>query len=184
MTAPDRFDEWMRDHGMTDPQVAAARADDGPGERDDRDFVIDLDEVARFVREAGFPASVDQTGGGTATICAGDELGVWAHRDDPEQLKLHGTTRTMSGIGRDGQRRGPDVEVAACDGECYRYEALAGPGWFDGPAWTRGRADLRDFYVGPDDDGSADPRHVPDDATAESVAALIVGVIREGRDRR
>lgn len=36
---------------------------------DDR---IDLDLIARHIREAGFPAIVDMTGGGTATVCVGD----------------------------------------------------------------------------------------------------------------
>lgn len=42
MTA-DGFDAWMRDQGMSDAQIAAARADDAPSERglDARYYVVD-----------------------------------------------------------------------------------------------------------------------------------------------
>lgn len=35
---------------------------------------IDMNEVARLVEEMGYPAFVQQTGGGTATIYAGDRI--------------------------------------------------------------------------------------------------------------
>ena len=54
-----------------------------------------------------------------------------------------------------------------------RAEVLAGPGWFSGPAWTEGRADTEDFYIGPDDDGIADPIRVGDDWDEQKVAEVI-----------
>lgn len=33
-----------------------------------------------------------------------------------------------------------------------RYPVLAGPGWFEGPGFTVARANVADFYIGPDED--------------------------------
>lgn len=76
---------------------------------------LDLDKVCDLLKERNIPAYVEQTGGGCATIYAGEP-----DRTDPQWP---------------------------------RYKALAGPGWFEGPGWSNGRADTSDFYVGPDDDG-------------------------------
>src|SRR6187397_1123417 len=91
---------------------------------------LNLDLVVHILSEAyNVPASVDQTGGGVATIMAGTPM--------------------------------PD------DNGDERYQACAGPGWFlQHPTRTaegltgwfaQGRADNTDFYIGPDDDGQAEP---------------------------
>lgn len=36
-----------------------------------------------------------------------------------------------------------------------RYQAVVGPGWFEGPGWTNARAALDELYIGPDDDGDS-----------------------------
>jgi hypothetical protein len=62
---------------------------------------------------------------------------------------------------------GQPVPDAAGDG---RYPVLGGPGWFEGPGWTRARADTADFSVGPDDDGIAEPWSAGPDTTEADVA--------------
>jgi hypothetical protein len=60
-----------------------------------------------------------------------------------------------------------------------RYEAVAGPGWFDGPGWTLPRGDTSGFSVGPDtDDNYAES--VFADATWDEtrVASTIAGIIK------
>jgi hypothetical protein len=60
-----------------------------------------------------------------------------------------------------------------------RYPILCGPGWFEGPRWKNARGDTEDLYVGPDDDGVADPvslRGVRTEAeAAATIAALLIG---------
>ena len=55
-----------------------------------------------------------------------------------------------------------------------RYPLVIGPGWFDG-GWPSGKAmfDLRDLYVGPDDDGVSNP------ATVSTLGSL-TDAVREG----
>jgi hypothetical protein len=59
-----------------------------------------------------------------------------------------------------------------------RYPATAGPGqyMFGG---ARPVADLRDFYIGPDDDGDTLPPAVPVDATPGQVADLIAQTVAQ-----
>lgn len=100
---------------------------------------LNLDEVVRILKDKGIDAYVEQTGGGTATIFAGNQF-----------IDGYGTNR---------------------------YQACAGPGWFEGPNFTEARADTSEFYVGPDDDGVAEP--VDADASwdearaAEAIAAVV-----------
>lgn len=55
-----------------------------------------------------------------------------------------------------------------------RYAVVAGPGWFDGPAWTCARAAVGDFYIGPDDDGeNVDAVTVATTADPASIVRLI-----------
>lgn len=105
---------------------------------------IDLDRVAEIVRDLSEgPCYVEQTGGGCATIYAGE---------------------------RDLPAIEPEI-----DPDWTRFHAAAGPGWFEGPYWTNPRADLDDFYLGPDDMGDADTRSDwPDDADEAYVARAIV----------
>lgn len=67
-----------------------------------------------------------------------------------------------------------------------RYAVIAGPGWFEGPGFTRPRADTEELYVGPDDDGESrtwSAAGVADDP--ELVAALIaLRLKRETQDGR
>lgn len=58
-----------------------------------------------------------------------------------------------------------------------RWAAIAGPGWFDGPNWTQGRAHADDFYVGPDDDGASNPDTITSDDPA--VIALAIAAVAE-----
>lgn len=67
------------------------------------------------------------------------------------------------------------------EGWGQRYPALAGPGWFDGPAWSQPRASLEEFYIGPDDDGESETASPALDATPESIAAMIVAQIQRSR---
>lgn len=112
---------------------------------------IDLDALAAAVRDLGFHAYVEQTGGGCATLFAGEE-----HPD------AHGDKR---------------------------WDAGAGPGWFDGPGWTNARASIGqggDFCVGPDDDGD-DPESVSwiqPGASLADIAALIAAQVRRSATSR
>jgi hypothetical protein len=66
------------------------------------------------------------------------------------------------------------------DGYGKRFAAIAGPGWFEGPAWTGGRGYMDDFYVGPDteDQDTYTTLDGVDPALAEVTAArLIIDVI-------
>lgn len=65
-----------------------------------------------------------------------------------------------------------------------RYAAAAGPGWFEGPAWTKGRGHTDEFYFGPDDDGDTDGDSVPDKAQPPQIAQMIAGVVRDVEARR
>ena len=55
-----------------------------------------------------------------------------------------------------------------------RFTTSAGPGWFDGPGYTRPLAARDEFGVGPHDDSWGVT--VPADATVEQIAELIVAV--------
>lgn len=64
-----------------------------------------------------------------------------------------------------------------------RYAAVAGPGWFNGPGRTEGTGDSRYFFIGPDDDGSAEATILADFVTptttahaAETIAAACIYV--------
>lgn len=63
-----------------------------------------------------------------------------------------------------------------------RWRAAAGPGWFDGPGWTNGRAALGDFYVGPDDGEDDEAVHccMPGESL-DSIAARIDALVRSAR---
>jgi len=57
-----------------------------------------------------------------------------------------------------------------------RYDAVAGPGWFDGPGFTLPRAETEEFYIGLDDDGESDPvvAGVAEDFNEFEAAAVIL----------
>lgn len=68
------------------------------------------------------------------------------------------------------------------DGWGTRHAAAAGPGWFAGPHWTKGRGIVSDFFVGPDDDGSGDFADLATDSPLTGswehrAAALIVAQV-------
>lgn len=114
--------------------------------------ILDLDEVVRLLKEEHHTAAyVEQTGGGCATIYAG----VLAEREEPRYRW------TENGREQVGTELNP------------RWQAVAGPGWFEGPGWTNGRATVDEFYVGPDDDGEADPVVATRDWTERDAAAAI-----------
>lgn len=58
-----------------------------------------------------------------------------------------------------------------------RYAAIAGPGWFEGPGFTVARGTIGDFYIGRDNDGATDPVEPLEDASEETVAALIAAQV-------
>lgn len=123
--------------------------------------VLDLDKVVALLKDKGVTAYVEQTGGGTATIYAGEKF----YREE-ERIRWRGRrgsrTRTKEVIGTD---------------LIERYPALAGPGWFDGPNWTNGRADTSDFCVGPDDDGVSDPLYATDEWDEARVADELLKLV-------
>lgn len=89
---------------------------------------LNMDRICELLAAKGIPAYVEQTGGGCATIYAGEKT--------PQTFTIsYGAKETYTED---------------------RYEACAGPGWFAGPGWTNGRADTSDFYVGLDDDGQGE----------------------------
>lgn len=66
-----------------------------------------------------------------------------------------------------------------------RYSAVAGPGWFLGPGFSRARAEPGDFYVGPDDGGETTPLTVTTTdphVIAGLIAAQVTGTATERTD--
>lgn len=104
---------------------------------------IDMQRICDLLNTQGITAYVEQTGGGTATIYAGESF-----------TDKHGDPR---------------------------HPVLAGPGWFDGPAWTQPHGDPTDFYIGPDDDGESDISEieVAPTVTEEQAAERIADLIRK-----
>lgn len=140
-------------HGVED-RIAGKRRDTDPDATPGYDdgyvagfgpIVVDMDAVACVLRRRGHDRCyVEQTGGGVATIYLGPDA-----RDETES-------------------EGIATEVAADT----RQLAIAGPGWFEGEHWTRARAWLTDFYIGPDDHGVSDPV-VPWSADPDDIADII-----------
>jgi hypothetical protein len=57
------------------------------------------------------------------------------------------------------------------------HECAVGPGWFDGPGWTRPRASLSDLVVGLDDDGETEPYVATAADDEASLAAKIIATL-------
>jgi len=55
-----------------------------------------------------------------------------------------------------------------------RYQACAGPGWFEGPYYSQPRATFAEFYIGPDDDGES---ALPDSETMPTTFIDAIGKI-------
>lgn len=119
--------------------------------------VLDLDEVVRLLKDKGVVAYVEQTGGGTATIYAGEQF---QQREE--------TWRWVDG-----------VRVSNGSETVPRYPVIAGPGWFEGPGWTHPQADAGDFAIGPDDDGESDPVFTTATWTEADVAEEIFRQFKE-----
>jgi hypothetical protein len=127
-------------------------------EKEERNMILDLDAVVDILHKNDVEAYVEQTGGGTATIYAGKQ----ADHEEPRY------------VWRDGVREQVGTETWA------RFPVIAGPGWFEGPGWSKGRADTGDFTIGPDDDGESDDIFTASDADNEAtVAAEILRRHRE-----
>lgn len=88
---------------------------------------IDFDALAALITEHGHRATVEQTGGGVATIYVGEY----------------------------------DAN--------HRALLAAGPGRFDGPAWTKARGSFDEFFWGRDDDGESTPTQ---ESTPRSLADI------------
>lgn len=111
-------------------------------------MTINMDKVVRILKdEYDIHAYVEQTGGGTATIFAGELRSV-------ERKAITGVVVTED-----------------------RWQAVAGPGWFEGPGWTNARGDVSDFYIGPDDDGEADPVMAEKTWSETDIARSIASVV-------
>lgn len=108
---------------------------------------VDLDHVAWILNRRGLYAYVGQTGGGCATLFA-------------------------AATEADYRRCGHGYEAGS-----PLLTACAGPGWFDGPAWTMARADAADLWIGPDDCGEADPTCLCT-ADPETIADALAAVVR------
>jgi len=111
-----------------------------------------MDLIVDYVRAAGYVAYVEQTGGGVATIYASRTAD---ERGYPARHPV-------------GPYNDDVVDVAA------------GPGWFEGPAWTMPRGDLADFYVGPDGDDFDDyakTYRATESDTANTLGARIVALL-------
>lgn len=109
---------------------------------------IDMEMIAELVRRAGYVAYVEQTGGGVATIYA---------------------SKTADAKGWPATH-----EV---DGD-PRFEAVAGPGWFEKPGWLEPRGSLADFYVGIDDQGETEPYAATASDNEASLAQKILETLR------
>lgn len=62
-----------------------------------------------------------------------------------------------------------------------RYPVIGGPGFFDGPGWTNGRAWYEEFTFGAHDDGATEHHGVPEGATPAQMADLIEALVNELR---
>jgi hypothetical protein len=134
--------------------------------------VLHLGKVTEALREQGIPAYVEQTGGGVATIYAGESF----ERQEPRYV-----WRPVTGD------EGPDAivsdgKVRILDGTTTetRYPCIAGPGWFEG-AWVdaNARAHTDEFAIGLDDDGESE--YSADETwTEEDVVREISKVVKTG----
>jgi hypothetical protein len=84
---------------------------------------------------------------------------------------------------------GPTHKFEDEDDETMRgldvYAVAAGPGWFDGPGWTRSKFSTAEFVVGHDHPYGEDAyENVPAASTAASVADLVVKYVRADAVRR
>jgi hypothetical protein len=70
--------------------------------------------------------------------------------------------------------------------DVQRYPVIAGPGEFEGPAWTLSSFSLWEFAIGPDDDGETEPldAYSVGARTVRDVADLIIGCLALGEPYR
>lgn len=101
----------------------------------------DLDLIVAELGRLDVPAFLEQTGGGTATLYAGESTYDFGER-------------------------------------CHRMSAVAGPGHFDGPGWTRGKAWREEFSLGRNDEDLNESVCPPQDATEAQVALMIANVVQ------
>lgn len=136
-----------------------------------RENEIDMEKICDILKEDyKITAYVEQTGGGTATICAGELKPVTRESvvyypasgaEGPDQEVVDGKIRVDNGMVTE--------EV---------WGAVAGPGWFRGPGWSNGVGDLDDFYIGPDNDSTEYFRASPG-LTEHDVARIIAGIVND-----
>lgn len=117
---------------------------------------LSMDTIVEGVIAAGFAAHVEQTGGGCATIQASR---AWEDRPITRMGRPAGTIRVPA--------------------RAERYDALAGPGWFEG---TDAFADSSDFVVGRDDDGEGPTMVCASEH--EAVAAIVSFLLSPPRGAR
>lgn len=123
---------------------------------------LNFDTIVELLKERDIPAIVEQTGGGTATIYAGE---MYKRREPVYTWKTG--PRTVD--------RWEDVD---------RWEAGAGPGYFEGPGWTNGRGGTEDFVVGRDDDGEGEYVYADDTWDEKRAADEITKVVETVRKER
>jgi len=129
--------------GWKDP---SRRVKPQPEESEPQVIVFDADAIAALVRKEGIRCLVWQSGGGTATICAGEEY-----------------------LDAEGISRSP---------------ILVGPGIY---GWGERPSEFysSELYLGPDDDGEADPVDVIAAGcnTEREIADLIIASVRKAEAR-
>ncbi len=134
------LDDVLIEH--TPVNVTVDNYDAGDFREDDNvaDGMVDMDAVVSELRRFRVHASVEQSGGGTATIYAGTPV------HDPVEM-------------------------------FDRYPVQAGPGHFEGPGWTKGRAWAEEFSLGLADEGETESHYPPEGATPADIARMILHVL-------
>ena len=127
--------------------------------------VIDLDHLAHLIQiiadreHTPIRATVEQTGGGCATLTVYDGSARYWGQTDSKREQFYG----------------------------WRALALAGPGWFDGPGWTDGRASTDEFSIGMDEDTGDQAFYITTGEYRkmglEGLAAVIHAVARTTQER-
>lgn len=130
---------------------------------DAREF--DMQHVVDLVSAAGCAAYVEYTGGGCATIYASRE---WEDRPVTRMGEPAGVIAFPKQYAREDANAGHEGPY---------FDAIAGPGWFDGPNMSKPRATTGEFFIGPgfDDDVYEDVGHFDTD---EQIAAAIVNMVK------
>lgn len=109
-----------------------------------------------------------------------DTIDAGPSKDGPINMDL--IVKFLNRAGVDAyveQTGGGCATILAGKKEADRWSVAGGPGWFEGPAWTKARASRDEFFVGPDDDGEDPAAAVAiDDQDEQQIAAMILDKLR------